>query len=140
MAAELVAFRQTRVIELAIVGEAELFHDPAGAEIRRHCKRHNLSQSQWTKCQMERLGGAFGRQALVPEFGGQAPPDLNAGCEIGLKLRDKETDETGELAGGAQLRGERTEPMSFEVRLGALDQGVALFPTQARGKELHHTR
>src|SRR5580658_1184877 len=81
--AQTVAFRETRVVEVAggFVNHADLFHDAAGAEIRRCGEGDEAAKPQPLKGKMDHGPRAFGGKALAPVVVGETPADFDRGHE-----------------------------------------------------------
>jgi len=104
-----------------IVKHAQLFHDAAGALVRRDGEGDEVGEIEGTKRVMENGAGAFGGEAAAPVVGCETPGDFDGGHEGGFEGWGVEADVADEGSGFCELGGVGAVAVEFEVKIDAVD-------------------
>ena len=136
------ARRQTRVVEIVagMVNHSQFFHHAPRPLVRRNREGNDFRELQIVESESQNGLGAFGCQTLSPKLRAKTPADLYARSEVRFKGRVAHSDETDELASGAEFGGEESKTVLRLMGLGACDEGIALFTGKRSGEEFHHMR
>jgi hypothetical protein len=114
--------RQARVVELQLPPHAEPLHHPLRAQVGQRGRADDAVDR--LEAAGERRRGRLGGVAVAPGTAGQPPADLERrrkGRLVGLPDQAGEPDE-----GTVGLDGPQAVTVLVEVRLDAVDEGVAL--------------
>ena len=134
--------RHEGMIEIVcrITHHVELLHHP----LRTHvdCCRHgdNLLGTQTVLSELHRGPCAFRRQPLSPVIGRQSPANLQAGGEVRLVVRHRQSDKANKRLAGSHFDRPQTKAICIKCLLNAITRLVALCGGQYIRKEFHHSR
>src|SRR6266567_8316130 len=120
--------RQLGMVEIVnrIVRHAELFHDAAGGPVGGNREGYDFCSAQTFKCVLRHTARPFRRQASIPMLRRQSPPNLDAGSEVRLEVRNRQADESDESTIETQLGREQPKSVAAEMRLDPVQQEIAL--------------
>jgi hypothetical protein len=139
MGPEWVAGGQTRVHEIIgwIMPHFEALHESPRPRVVACGEGNDLPQGKNIESETERLACSFCRVALSPMLAQEAPTDLDAGCEVRVEVRYRQTNEA-EKRRVSTFDGPKPEPTGFDLLIQAFEKSIAFSATKRSREELHH--
>jgi hypothetical protein len=99
-----------------------------------------ISSSARSRKPKARAAGRFCRVAVSPIFMRQSPADLDAGHEVLLEARDRQSDEADEVGDARRFHRPQTESVPSEVVTDPRGELIALSTVETPREELHQPR
>jgi hypothetical protein len=136
------SFGEVRVVKIVgwAMGHANSLHDAARPLIADGRKGNQLVEEELLESELQDRSGGFGCVAVSPMFVGQAPADLDARGEMGLKGRLAQPNKSDESRNADHF--DRPEAIAVAVKFfpNAARHRIAFRWRQGLWKMLHHAR
>ena len=125
-------------IVIGVMRHPQFFHYSAGAHIGRNGIGDDFFELQCLETISQRSLGSFDSDALAPHLVSQPPTDLDARREVCRDPWHGQADKANKRCYADQFDCPEAKAMLSKVGFDPISEGVAFFPGESVGEELHH--